>query len=193
MLVAVAVLVGTAVALTGCGVPVDSAPRAIPPGVVPPALLATGPTVVPPSPAPPPHDAAPAEVFFLADGHLYPVARYVLRPPTLAEVLAALDAGPDAFELRQGVTSALGTDASLQVIGIHDGVATIELDPSFGAISGEQAVELLAQTVYTATGVPGVHAVQFEYEGAPVLAVLPNFQLVSTPVSRQDYAALAPA
>jgi spore germination protein GerM len=161
--------------------------------MVPPALLATGSTAVPPSPAPPPHDAAPAEVFFLADGHLYPVARYVLRPPTLTEVLAALDAGPDAFELRQGVTSALGSNATLQVVGIHDGVATIELAPSFDAISGQQAVELLAQTVYTATGVPGVHAVQFEYDGAPVLAVLPDFQLVNRPVTRQDYEALAPA
>jgi spore germination protein GerM len=178
--------------LAACGVPIDQTAQKIPAKEVPVVLL-TPTTDISSSTTSTIQrgNEVPVSIYFIGTAGLVPVERVVRKPATLQAVLDALDAGPTPREISAGIQSALPSNAQLTAEGVTKGVATIQLDSTFSAIGGTQSINALAQIVYSATHLPGIDAVRFEYAGTPIPAEIGNGELAYGPVDRSDYAQLA--
>jgi spore germination protein GerM len=79
------------------------------------------------------------------------------------------------------------------MVEVTGGIATVTLSQDFANAPVREQILALAQLVYTATELGGVHGVQFTVDGRP--AQVPTAQ--GTPkggvVTREDFAAIAPA
>jgi Sporulation and spore germination len=178
-------------AAAGCGLPVDQSPLAIPSNEVPPALLQSqqqenlG--------SVPNADSVPTTIYLLCgSSELTGVKRLIRRPASVQEVLDALEAGPSGPKER-GCESAIPADANLVAEGVNNGVATIELDKSFGDLLTTQAINGYAQIVWSVMSLPYVHnGVMFFYDGAVLAPVLPNGSILKTGyvVTTSDYKTL---
>jgi hypothetical protein len=160
----------SALTLTGCGVPVDRSPAALPRNGVPFGLLRPSPpsstTTSTPSPV-----EAPVSIFLVASsGHLVAVARDLpAAQESLVTVLEALVRGPTNTEAAAGLSSAVPIQTTVlgAVIGTA-GVATVNLGGTFGQLVGQAQIEAVAQIVFTTTALPGVSSVDFELSGQSV-------------------------
>ena len=181
----------------GCGVPIESSPRALPSSELPLALAAVpaGPTVptIPPDLG---HGAVDVPVYFLYKNNtqLREVATAVRQPPgdTPQAVLRALEDGPSARQYAEGYNTAVPSNASFQVIGqpVH-GILPVELDSTYYRLPGELASLELAQVVYTLSRAPAdVKRIQFYRNGAKAGVLGGNDQYLPGAVSRADYASL---
>ena len=190
-------LAGTA----GCGVPTDRDPRPLSPEEVPlpPPRASPAPATpgqVSPAPAAPESAARMVRIYLVRDERLAAVDRRVEAPVTLsapALALSALLAGPSADDTRSGLRTALNADDGARLTSIAGGVATVDFarDPS-ATDSGEQIIAF-AQLVWTATEVPGVRSIRVTLRGAPVEVPVGGGSLKLEPLTRRDFAALAPS
>ena len=166
-----ALLVAGALALSGCGVPVDARPTAlsrqgVPFGLLEPTAPTTSVTAAQPSPV-----EVPVRIYLLgSNGHLVAVDRDVpVTASDLAAVVGALAVGPTDAEAAAGLQSALpALTTVLPGTAIVDGVATVNLGGTFGQVVGTQEIEAVAQVVFTASALPGVNGVTFQLSGLPV-------------------------
>lgn len=175
-------------AMVSCGIPVEDRARPLSDSQVPSSL----PNVVPPPtsrPADP--SVAPAELFFVRDSRLAPVAREASATPSVEETLAALIGGPTPVERSAGLRTALAGPVRLVEKEVP-GVPVVDVAESFGQIGGEEEILALAQIVFTLTGVPGVDGVAFALSGRVVEVPTGDGTLKSEPLHRQDFAAVAP-
>ncbi len=202
-------LLGAGAALAGCGIPLDANPIAVPTGNLPLALKPSPNSTVPkPAKGPP---AAPCNnrcvtVFFTGAGNLLVGnVRYLDKPLTdmtlqqgLQAALNALIQGPTNSEGALGESTWLSFPKPLpvlQVLGVRNGVVYVELDELTTETDDYAYEYALGQIVWTLAGTsyfPGVRAVGFEYDGAGYPAILPNGELDNSPVTRQDFRAIAP-
>ena len=115
-------------------------------------------------------------------------------PPasTLSRLLDALGRGPNRNEVDAGLRSALPDESRFPDVSVSRGTATVDLGRRFTALSGEDQVIALAQLVYTLTAQPGIGLVRFTLQGEPTEVPRANGSLTSGPVSRDDYATVAP-
>lgn len=158
--IAAGVLAGV-LAVTSCGVPDDSEPRALPPEVS--DLLAP---TTPPVTTSGTEDTTP--LYFLEDQRLVRVDRRTDRPSSPEEVFELLLAGPTEDEQNAGLTSNIPADANL--LGAtpdSDGVLVIQLGPKLGTITGTAAKAAYAQLMLTADAI-GWDRVRFVVDGKPV-------------------------
>jgi spore germination protein GerM len=72
------------------------------------------------------------------------------------------------------------------------GVATVDLGGNFGQLAGAGQVLAVAQIVFTVTELAGIHAVAFTLDGQAIAVPAANGAQVDTPVTRSQYASLAP-
>ncbi|MCL4414760.1 MAG: GerMN domain-containing protein [Acidimicrobiales bacterium] len=176
--------------LAACGVPTQAKPVPIARSAVPFSLLApsTPSATVPPAPV-----EVPVQVYLVApDGHLAPVTRDVAFPAPLSAVLVALLAGPTNPEASSGLESAIPSGARILSVSEAAGTATIDLGNAFGQLVGQTQIEAIAQIVFSATSVPGVHAVKFDLAGTPIEVPVANGAETPGPLTRAQYAGLAP-
>lgn len=188
---------GTLVAvglLSACGVGPEAQPRALPPEAAS--------AVDVPTPATSPDRAGLlAELWFVADDTLVPVNRTTPEPLSAEDKLAALEAGPTAGELSQGLRTALTSvtpDVPLVATAASRGVGVdvtpvdtaVVLSPEFDSLPPTEQSLILGQIVLTLTSEPGSRVVFVNETGTPVGVPLPNGRLTSGPVSSADYAAL---
>ena len=182
----------------GCGIPIESSPRALPSSELSPALAAI--PGVPTSSSVPvgDHGFALVPVYFLfADATaLKQVETEVPQPPgdTPQAVLRALENGPSAKQYSLGFSTALPQNADFRVIGgpVH-GILRVALDPSYYQLPQTLAIQELAQVVYTLSRAPSdVKGVQFYSNGAKAGVPAGNDRFIppGTPVSRRTYASL---
>ena len=183
----------TVISLTGCGVPSDRSPSAIPRRAIPFGLLAPSTKSTTTTSAPSPV-AATVQIYLVGpNGHLVKVAREV--PASQASLDTALDAlvkGPTNEEAAAGLQS--DVPAQTVVLGASigvGGVATVNLGGTFGQLVGQAQILAVAQIVFTATGVAGVTGVTFELLGQPVNVPVANGAQVTTATPAQ-FATLAP-
>ncbi len=183
----------TVISLTGCGVPSDRSPSAIPRRAIPFGLLAPSTKSTTTTSAPSPV-AATVQIYLVGpNGHLVKVAREV--PASQASLDTALDAlvkGPTNEEAAAGLQS--DVPARTVVLGASigvGGVATVNLGGTFGQLVGQAQILAVAQIVFTATGVAGVTGVTFELLGQPVNVPVANGAQVTTATPAQ-FATLAP-
>jgi Sporulation and spore germination len=162
--VAVCGLALTAVAATGCSIPTQGAPSAIPPSHVPFGLLAKHP---PTTTTIPPAVYVPVKVYFFGPtNQLQPVQRNVSTPAPLTAILAAMLAGPSKSEAAQGIATAIPNDVKVLSATLSLNVVTVNMNAAFGAITGNNAEEAVAQVVATVAAAYGLGTgVLFEIEG----------------------------
>ena len=134
------------------------------------------------------------EVWFARGERLVPVAR--THEPTQGVATAAINAliaGPTRAERKFGLRTAVPTDTRLLGISIENGVATIDFTSEYQSGGGSLSMQMrLGQVVYTLTQFPTVKAVRFQLDGTPVNVFSGEGIILDHPVSRSDYAELAP-
>jgi spore germination protein GerM len=181
-----------ALALAGCGVPVDRSPSALPRKDIPFGLLqpsARSTTTSVPSTL-----ESPVQIFLVSpSGHLAAVARSVrTTQESLAAVLGVLVRGPTNVEAALGFQSAIPSQTVVlgATVGSNE-IATVNLGGGFGQLVGQAQIEAVAQIVFTAGALPGVAGVTFALAGKAV--DVPTASGASVPVATPaQFAALAP-
>ena len=173
-----------------CGVPQDEKPRAlsedgVPFGLLSPATTQTTAPVVQP--------AASAVVYLVRGDRLIAVQRQVRAPVSSGRLLTALLEGPTEAEAEAGFRTAISSEARVRDVTASAGVVTIELSDQFVEVAGQDQIIALAQIVFTATETDHAGAVRFRLAGEAVEVPRGDGTLTSAPLTRADYAALAPA
>ncbi|MDA8292497.1 MAG: GerMN domain-containing protein [Actinomycetota bacterium] len=196
-------LVAAGSLLAGCGIPLSNAAQPLPLSRVPPALLRSPTSSTTTSPPSNSTHAVPIGIYFLdsstANPRLVRTIAHVQPPATPVEALDFLTNGPTAADTKyHGLQTALSQSpqATPGVVRVNrqTGIATVALDDTTYTLFGTQAYEAFAQIVYTVTDPEfGIRAVDFTFGGSPAQAYLPNGTFISRPVTRADYAQLAPA
>ena len=124
----------------------------------------------PPSPSPSPIPARDFtyEVWFNYDGYLFVTHRTEPFVPGVgARSVEAVLEGPTNDESAAGLSSAINPGTRLLGLTIHSGVATVNLDETFGAEeTPATAVGSLSQIVYTLTQFDSIDGVVFEVGGS---------------------------
>lgn len=176
--------------LVGCGVPTGGDPRVVAPSDLPNALSAPS--------APPTQTSAPqpmadsGQVFLVSPGDVL-----VPRPrdlpaggveARLQELLDSLAAGPTEGERDQQLSTALPPDVELDVAETSGNTVTIDISVPAEAPTGWASRRAVAQIVLTATSAPEVRSVLLRLAGEPIEAPLPGGELVSRPLTADDYA-----
>jgi len=176
------------VALAGCGVTVEDAPRpvAAPPGPLPHLSSAPPPSV---------ESGTVAEVLYFVRGdRLVPVVRRVPATPSIDEQLRQLTAGPTQEERGNDLGSVLtGTTGIAGTRRSGSGVV-VELGRSGGEAARSDEVLAFGQVVCTLTARSDVSGVSFVRGGQPLTVPRADGSLAQGPLTATDYASLtAPA
>lgn len=166
-----------AVLATGCGVPLQDAP----------VVLQTTPA---PSPTSPTRGGARLVTVYLTEE-----ARLVSQPRSAGDTsggsaLRLLTEGPVESETESGMTTAVAPGD----YAIEDGrglTTVIKVPLQFTQITGDLQLLAAAQLVWTVTGERPRGDVRMTFEGE-VIDVPTDRGLTSGPVSRSDYASVAP-
>jgi hypothetical protein len=186
-------LAAAVLALAGCGVPTDGSTRTLDAEKVPYGLLRPAPVQSPTPSAPGPAVTVP-QVFFLdVDDQLVPQPQPVEASglePVVQSLLARLAAGPNEQQRASGLGSALGPGVQLDLLGVADRTASIQVTPSSQTPAADRLPLAVGQVVLTVTSVDGVDRVVFVQDGAPIEAPLPGGARTSQPVSASDYSTL---
>jgi spore germination protein GerM len=178
-----AVLALAAVTVAGCGVPTENTPRPITVA----GRSATGTAAETASPVP----GRPAETLYLVrDAHLVAVHRPAERIPAVDEQLRHLLAGPTERERDTGFVSALTGITVTGMVGIRDGVATVEIGNRSDGTGRSDEVLAYGQIVCTLTGRADVHTVSFLHDGQPLRVPRADASLTDGPLTGADYADL---
>ena len=187
-----AAVVATGLLLVGCGVPIDKGPTALARSGVPFGLL--DPSTVPTTTtAPNPTPVTVSVQIYLLDpaGQLVAVERQVPVPAPLTAVLAALADGPTNAEAAAGLQSSIAPQTQVVSATVSGGLATVDLAGTIGQLVGQAEINAVAQIVFTATALPSVTGVSFDFNGQPVS--VPTATGAEVPIaSRAQFASMAP-
>jgi spore germination protein GerM len=175
------------VALGGCGIPRDEAPRAVPAGQVDPRLLAE------PSPTgtPSPTGSSAYMVAFVTPDDTLQLRSRPVSPGSPSEqvqqLLVALARGPDDAEHAHGLSTALPSDATLTLAALDQGEAVVAINGGTKDADPRRLPLSVAQVVLTLTSHPDVRAVRITSDGQPVEAPLADGIVVNRPLTAADY------
>lgn len=192
-LASAALLGAGALALAGCGVPVDRGPTSLSQADVPFGLLNPSPPSTTTTTANGTPVTVSVQIFLLSStGHVMAVDRDVPVPAPLSAILSALVDGPTNAETAGGLSSAVPGQTQVVSATMAGGVAVVDLAGTFGQLVGQAQIDAVAQIVFTATVLPGVTGVSFELGGQQV-AVPTDSGAEVLVVGRAQYATLAPS
>lgn len=175
-------LVGLLVAaVAGCGVPQDSAPRALDPDDAPFGLF---------------DDASPAvegdgrvALYFVRDDLVVLQTRPVERSTSISELLDLLLEGPTPEQVTMGTRSALPTTFAVESVEVTPGdIAVVTLGGGANQVGASPLG--FAQVVATLTAPGRARAVRFRLEGEDLPVPRGDGSLTTEPLDRDDYADL---
>jgi spore germination protein GerM len=186
--------VGLVLVVAGCGLPGDTEVRAVDATTVPYNLLdaeaPSRPGLTGPVPA-----GTPVVFWLVHDDRLAPTAVAVSCTDPVDDIvgrlLGLLAAAPDEAARSAGRSSAIPSSSGLDLIGVTDGVALVELDPAT-SLAADRLPLAVGQLVLTVTSAPGIEAVQVSAAGDKVEVPLPGGALTDRPVTANDYAIFLP-
>ena len=130
-------------------------------------------------------------LYFISSGQLSYVVTALSSPPTLAQIVAALQQGPPEGDAGRGLRSAIPADAMIVVNFTNTGIAEVQLPAGFfSLITGPDQRFATAQLVLTLTDSRGVGQVVFD-----IAVPKPSGELAPAgqPLSRADFADLLEA
>jgi hypothetical protein len=176
------VLAACALAVQGCGVPLDPEPH--------PVELPSSSTVPSPDLTPSQSGAVTEILYLVQDGRLTAVSRSLPLAPAAGQQLRDLLAGPTPSEQQRGLASALaGTELGLSVT-INDGEAIVELATGLEGTGRTDDILAFAQIVCTLTSRSDVKTVTFTRAGQHVEVPRADSSLTRDPLTAADYASL---
>ena len=206
--------------MTGCGVPAQSDPQAIPSDVMP-APLHVPSVASSPSPSPSPSETetglptiAPNPdtlvVWFVREDKLVAVETTLPRDSGEVAILDALAAGPDQTLVDLGVrtialdpitglpmatVAAIGPTVSTPpsgppVFGPDDSLVTVQLSAAFTALPPAEQVLLLGQVVLSLTDAGASSVAFIDESGTPLAVPLPDGRLLDVPATAADFRSL---
>jgi hypothetical protein len=180
-------------AVSGCGVALDSEPMPVPSGALPaPSPTASQSSAATDAPA------SLARLWFVRDDGLVAVTREfpgdTVTPPTIIEGLAT---GPEAVPTEDGLRTVVTDPITGQaLVSIPEGdvdaagSVVVVISPEAGTLPPSEQVLMLGQVVLSLTGV-GYSSVAFvDSSGAPAAVPLPGGRLLDRPAVARDYAGL---
>lgn len=177
-------------ALWGCGVPDDGAPRTIMESALPDEITD------PPTTTSTTADVATSviEMFLLDDDRLAAVPREVSRPVEATTVLEQLLVGPSEEERAGGLTTQLSSGWELRSVDLAGRTLVIDLgSDTIEVLEGQTQRQAIAQIVFSATALAGVDDVLIQIGGNPrPLPTDDGEANGATPVDRDDYRSLEP-
>lgn len=173
-----------ALLLTGCGIGPQDDPVIV---SVPPQTALPVPTTfvsgVPLS----------VQVYLLQGAHLYRVTRTVPPGPGIQPTLSAISAPLSPDERDQGLRSALPPSVTPLEGSISGGdIARITVPAGFDRLPVQEQINALGQIVFTVTADTLATGVQLVEDTKPVAMPDASGQLQNRPLTREDYAVLAP-
>jgi hypothetical protein len=184
--VALAVMTWLGCFAAGCGVTPQDHPRPLEQSTEVISPIPSQPSAVPTG-----TPGAGSVIYLLRAGRLVPVTR---SGTGLESALATLVTGPTPEELAAGVRTAVPGTSSAITAEISGGIARLRLPTEFTRLDGAQQALAVAQLVYTITEeVPSLTGIRLHQGERELAAPTATGQLVSRPVTRADYAILAPA
>lgn len=171
-------LVAVALAVTGCGLSPDAAPRDLPEDerVLVPSQAATGGEA-----------EGPDRIYLGAPGDerlLRSVPRDTSSRHDLIEILLA---GPNEDELEEQYTTFLPADLRLLDTFKQGTILFLDVSEEMTELTGQPLARALAQLVYTATELEGVERVQITVNGSPVSWPRPVGRNTTSTLSIYDY------
>lgn len=176
-----ALLLGT---LGACGVGPQHQPT---------TLASAGPTWTEPSTGSSPTAGLSIQVFLVRGGHLVQVWRQSSGGQRLSDVLHALLESPSPQDRAAGLDSAIPASVNTLQATVVRGVVRLQVPPPFDALPSRERVLAVAQLVYTLTAQLPVRGLQLMAGSKAVDTPVGSGRLVSRPVTRADFAQLAPS
>ena len=131
-------------------------------------------------------------VYLTSDHGLVAVDRAAPEPVTLRAVLRLLTQGPTFAEQRRGLQSPIATVGGAALRSTTGTTAAVDVPRSFTSLGGQDQIFAAAQLVYTLTGFPGIHGVTVWVAGQRASVPSADGSLLAGPLTRTDYASLAP-
>lgn len=132
------------------------------------------------------------EVFLVHHDRLIKVSRRVqVRSGGIAAATALITPISDREE-QEGLRTALPPEMKTLEVALNGRVATVELPVDFDHLAVSEQILGVAQIVFTLTVNTSARSVQFTQSTQNVAVPNGSGRLVSGPVSRSDYAAVAP-
>ena len=184
--VLVACMVVLAVGAGGCAVPAQPEAKTTNDADVPFGLLdPEAPPVVPPASG---SGTEEVSLCFVREGRLAVVTEDLSPPVDLRAPLDALAVPPPGAE--PPVRTALTGLSIVRAVTLVGGIARVDLAAAISDLNTDEQLLAVAQIVCTLTGRPGVGQVSFALEGTPLAVPKGDGSLVTSPVARDDYAAL---
>jgi Sporulation and spore germination len=174
-----------ALTLSGCAIPTQRTPSAIPSSHVPGGLLDHQlPTTTTTQPKP----SVQVKIYLLNPGHrLVPQDRVVQIPAALKSVVISLLGGPSrSEESAKGITTAIPSNVRVLFAteSKNPPLVTVDFNEAFGQITGsstELAVAQVVFTVVTQSGLLGTGVI-FEIDGQTISVPVASGAQVSGPV-----------
>ncbi len=175
--------------IAGCGIGAESRAellkrQAVPFGLLAPASSSTS--------APSGKTPSLVTIYLQAGTRLVPASRQVPIPVTIDEALNELSHGPTAEESTFGIGSPVAAATPLDLKGEKDGVVSISVSPAFANMGGQDQIVAVAQIVFTVSSFPGVTGVLLLVGKQATQVPTGSGSLVQRPLTRSDYADLAP-
>lgn len=170
--------------LAGCGIGPQTNPVVV---SIPPQTAISVPTTV--------VSGVPlsVQVYLLEGAHLFRVTRTVPPGPGMQPTLSAISAPISPDERSQGLRTALPPSVRPLRGSITGGdIARIEVPPGFDRLPVQEQINALGQLVFTVTADTLATGVQLVEDDKPVAVPDASGQLQDRPVTREDYAVLAP-
>lgn len=155
-------------ALSGCGIPEDSSPRALEEPVQP--------TAAPPTPTPPPAQTRTATIFLLdANSRVAKVERELVER-RIVNLIEELIRDPSDEEKERSLTTAVPSGVALATDpNVTDGLAVLDLAPGgLEILEGTELTQALAQIVWTMTNLETIERVEIRIGGEPKTWITPD-------------------
>jgi hypothetical protein len=176
-----------------CGIPTQQQPVAISPdrvplGLVSPTLPNTATT------QPNPKSEVNVTIYLLQGptNSLVARQRVVQIPAPLKSILTSLMAGPEVVETANGISTAIPNTVNVLSVTTRGSVVTVNLDTTFGEITGSDTELAVAQVVATVAAQNGANTgVLFQIDGEPISVPIASGALVPGPVTLSQFQAQA--
>ncbi len=169
-------------AMIGCGVPRDAAPRSLPTAEVPFDLLKQD-----DSPSPDVQGTRSMRLYLVRGSRVAVTTRRTVQAPSPAQVVEALILGPVGDEASRGLRTAIPPVTEVRAVSTEGGSITLDLTNEFTSVGSEQQILAIAQIVFSLTEIPDVTSVRLLVAGETVQLPREDGSLTSTPLRRDDY------